>query len=124
LGGIMYQVRVKRHFDAAHALRGYQGKCESTHGHRYEVVVCLESEVLDSTGLAYDFTLLKRVLDPIVERLDHTLLNDVPPFDEVNPSSENIARFFYDELAGSIEGAHLSSVEVWESPDAWVTYWP
>jgi 6-pyruvoyltetrahydropterin/6-carboxytetrahydropterin synthase len=120
----MYEVRVKRHFDAAHALLGYEGKCEATHGHRYQVVVCLESEGLDDTGLAYDFTLLKRVLDPIVERLDHTLLNDVPPFDKVNPSSENIARFFYEELEGSIEGAQLSSVEVWESPDAWVTYRP
>jgi 6-pyruvoyltetrahydropterin/6-carboxytetrahydropterin synthase len=120
----MYQVRVKRHFDAAHALRGYEGKCEATHGHRYEVVACLETEVLDDTGLAYDFTALKRALDPIIERLDHTYLNEVPPFEEVNPSSENVARFIFEELAGSIEGARLCSVEVWESPDAWVTYRP
>jgi 6-pyruvoyltetrahydropterin/6-carboxytetrahydropterin synthase len=120
----MYQVRVKRHFDAAHALRGYKGKCEATHGHRYEVVVCLETGTLDDEGLAYDFTLLKGALDPIVERLDHTYLNEVSPFDQMNPSSENIARFFYEELEGSVEGARLSSVEVWESPDAWVTYWP
>jgi 6-pyruvoyltetrahydropterin/6-carboxytetrahydropterin synthase len=120
----MYQVRVKRHFDAAHALRGYEGKCEATHGHRYQVVVCLETEALDDKGLAYDFTLLKRALDPIIERLDHTYLNEVPPFHEMNPSSENIARFFYEELGGSVEGVCLSSVEVWESPDAWVTYCP
>jgi len=120
----MYQVRVKRHFDAAHALRGYKGKCETTHGHRYEVVVCLEADKLDETGLAYDFTALKRGLDPIMERLDHTYLNDIPPFDEMNPSSENIARVIYEGLAGSIEGTELRSVEVWESPDAWVTYFP
>ena len=120
----MYQVRVKRHFDAAHALRGYRGKCESVHGHRYQVVVCLETSELDETGLAYDFTALKRAMDPIIERLDHSNLNEVPAFEEVNPSSENIARVIYAELEGSIEGARLTAVEVWESPDAWVTYSP
>lgn len=120
----MYQVRVRRHFDAAHALRGYEGKCEALHGHRYEVVVCAEAEELDETGLACDFTILKRELDSVVERLDHTCLNELPPFDSVNPSSENLARFVFDELVSVIEGARLSSVEVWESPDAWVTYWP
>lgn len=118
----MYEVRVRRHFDAAHALRGYKGKCERTHGHRYEVVVCLEAYALDEMGLAYDFTELKRKLDSVIERFDHTYLNEVPPFDEENPSSENMARFVYEELEGSIEGARLGSVEVWESPDAWVTF--
>jgi 6-pyruvoyltetrahydropterin/6-carboxytetrahydropterin synthase len=119
----MYEVRVKRHFDAAHALRGYRGKCETTHGHRYEVVVCIEADALDEMGLAYDFTELKQVLDSVIERLDHTYLNEVPPFDELNPSSENMARFIYEKLEGSIEGGRLRSVEVWESPDAWVTYY-
>ena len=120
----MYQVRVRRHFDAAHALRGYKGKCEAMHGHRYEVVVCLEADELDDTGLAYDFTALKAVLEPIIQRFDHTLLNEAPPFDKINPSSENIARVIYDELLRCIEGARLSAVEVWESPDAWATYYP
>lgn len=118
----MYEVRVKRHFDAAHALRGYKGKCETTHGHRYEVVVCLEADALDEMGLTYDFTELKRVLDSVIERFDHSYLNEMPPFDEKNPSSENIARVVYEELEGRIAGARLGSVEVWESPDAWVTY--
>ena len=118
----MYEVRVKRHFDAAHALRGYKGKCETTHGHRYEVVVCVESEALDEMGLAYDFTELKRVLDSVIGRFDHTYLNESSPFDEKNPSSENLARVIYEQLEASIEGACLGSVEVWESPDAWVTY--
>jgi 6-pyruvoyltetrahydropterin/6-carboxytetrahydropterin synthase len=120
----MYEVRVRRHFDAAHALRGYKGKCESTHGHRYEVVACLEADVLDAMGLAFDFTELKGVLDLVIERFDHSFLNEIAPFDEENPSSENIARFIYEELEGSIEGARVGSVEVWESPDAWVTYSP
>jgi len=118
----MYQVRIKRHFDAAHALRGYKGKCEALHGHRYHVVVCLEAEELDDVGLAYDFTALKEVLQPIIERFDHANLNEIPPFDELNPSSENIARVIHEELQGAIKGVSLSSVEVWESPDAWVTY--
>jgi len=120
----MYQVRVRRHFDAAHALRGYEGKCEALHGHRYEVVVCVEAEVLDHTGLACDFTILKRALDSVVTRLDHSYLNELAPFDSMNPSSENLARFVFDELVPVIKGARLNSVEVWESPDAWVTYWP
>jgi 6-pyruvoyltetrahydropterin/6-carboxytetrahydropterin synthase len=64
------------------------------------------------------------VLDSVVERLDHTYLNEMRPFDEENPSSENIARFIYEDLEARIEGARLGSVEVWESPDAWVTYSP
>lgn len=118
----MYQVRIKRHFDAAHALRGYKGKCEALHGHRYQVVICLETGELNDIGLAYDFTALKEVLQPIIERFDHANLNEIPPFDEVNPSSENIARVIYEELQGCVKGFRLSSVEVWESPDAWVTY--
>ncbi len=118
----MYQVRVKRHFDAAHALRGYEGKCEALHGHRYQVVVCVEAGELNDIGLAHDFTALKEALRPIIERFDHVNLNEIPPFDELNPSSENLARVIHDELAGSISGACVSSVEVWESPDAWVTY--
>jgi 6-pyruvoyltetrahydropterin/6-carboxytetrahydropterin synthase len=71
--------------------------------------------------MAYDFRALKNDLDPIIDHLDHTNLNETPPFDEINPSSENIARFIYDELKKSLK-VHLESVEVWESPDAWATY--
>lgn len=118
----MYEVRVKRHFDAAHALRGYQGKCEALHGHRYQVVVCVQADKVDEIGLAYDFTVLKVALGSIIERFDHANLNEVPPFDQLNPSSENIARVIYEELGESIKGVNLASVEVWESPDAWVRY--
>ncbi len=118
----MYQVRVKRHFDAAHAIRGYKGKCEALHGHRYEVVACLEAGQLDEIGLAYDFTALKHALDLVISRFDHAFLNEIPPFEEQNPSSENISRVIYQELRESMPGARLHSVEVWESPDAWVTY--
>ena len=122
----MYQVSIERHIDAAHYLRGYQGKCEALHGHRYRVVVKVEAQQLDDIGLAYDFSTLKRHLDKILSRFDHTCLNDVPPFDKINPSSENIASTIYDELKPKLAGApvSISSVEVWESPDSWVAYSP
>jgi 6-pyruvoyltetrahydropterin/6-carboxytetrahydropterin synthase len=118
----MYRINVRRHFDAAHALRGYQGKCENLHGHRYEVVVGIERHELDDTGLAYDFTLLKRELDAILERYDHHNLNETPPFDEINPSAENIAHTIYQELKERLPEPGLKYVEAWESPDAWATY--
>lgn len=118
----MYQVHVRRHFDAAHALRGYQGKCENLHGHRWEVVVCIESQELDDVGLAFDFSVLKRELDAILARFDHRHLNETPPFDRINPSSENIARTIYCELERRLPQAGLKYVEAWESPDAWATY--
>jgi 6-pyruvoyltetrahydropterin/6-carboxytetrahydropterin synthase len=122
----MYQISVENHFDAAHFLRGYQGKCEALHGHRFRVVVSVESSVLDDVGMAYDFTELKRHLADILERLDHTCLNDIPPFDKVNPSSENIASTVYDELKPKLADAPvtLSGVEVWESPQSRVRYSP
>ena len=118
----MYRVCVRRHFDAAHALRGYGGKCENLHGHRWEVVVCIESQDLDEVGMAFDFTVLKRELGAVLARFDHHNLNEAPPFDNINPSSENIARVIYRELAQRLPQAGLKCVEAWESPDAWATY--
>jgi len=122
----MYQVSVEQHFDAAHYLRDYQGKCEALHGHRYKVVAKVKTSRVNDIGLAYDFTVLKQHLDDIISRFDHTCLNDVPPFDKINPSSENIASTIYDELGAKLAKApvSLSCVEVWESPDSWVTYSP
>lgn len=118
----MYRVNVRRHFDAAHALRRYEGKCENLHGHRYEVVVCIERQGLDDAGLAYDFALLKRELDSVLARYDHHNLNETSPFDRINPSAENIARTIYQELKQRLPEAGLKYVEAWESPDAWATY--
>ena len=122
----MYQIAVEKDFDAAHFLRGYQGKCEALHGHRYRVVVRTAAAGLDDIGLAYDFTALKQQVDEILSRFDHTCLNDVPPFDKINPSSENIATTIYNELQPRLSGTpvSLSGVEVWESPQQGVTYSP
>ena len=118
----MYRVQVRRHFDAAHALRNYHGKCENLHGHRYEVVVALDRDTLDEAGMAYDFTALKRELDAILDRFDHHNLNETAPFDVLSPSAENIARTIYEELESRLPGIGLRFVEAWETPDSWATY--
>jgi 6-pyruvoyltetrahydropterin/6-carboxytetrahydropterin synthase len=121
----MYRISIERHIDAAHYLREYQGKCEALHGHRYRIIVKVEAWELNDIGLAYDFTILKKQLDDIIERYDHTCLNDVPPFDKINASSENLARTIYEQLKPAVEApAVLCCVEVWESPDSWVSYNP
>ena len=121
-----YRVSIERHFDAAHYLREYNGKCENLHGHRYKVVANLKTNTLDEIGLAYDFTILKKSIDKLLKRFDHTCLNDIEPFTSINPSSENIASTIYHELIVQLDkqAAEIESIEVWESPDAWVTYFP
>ena len=122
----MYEIAIEQDFDAAHYLRGYRGKCEAMHGHRFRVVVKVESSSLNDIGIAYDFTELKQHLRGILTRYDHTCLNDIQPFDGINPSSENIASTIYDELKPRLVGApvSLSCVEVWESPQSRVAYSP
>ena len=122
----MYQLSVESHFDAAHYLRGYQGKCEALHGHRFRVVARIAAPAVNDIGLAYDFTLLKKHLGDILARFDHGCLNDVPPFDRLNPSSENIAHTIYHEIAPKLANTPvaLSSIEVWESPDSSAAYSP
>ncbi|MGB2813568.1 MAG: 6-carboxytetrahydropterin synthase QueD [Dehalococcoidales bacterium] len=122
----MYEIAVESHFDAAHFLRGYQGKCEALHGHRFRVVARINAAGLDDAGMAYDFTKLRKHLNDILDKFDHTCLNDVPPFDEINPSSEHLATITYRELSEKLAGApvSVSSVEVWESPQSGATYRP
>jgi len=122
----MYRVSVRQHFDAAHYLRGYQGKCEQLHGHRFEAVVTIETSELDDVGMAFDFSELKGHLRDVLERFDHVCLNDVVPFDKMNPSSENIAATLYQHLRDRLDEEAISifSVEVWESPESCAMYIP
>ena len=122
----MYQISVEQHFDAAHFLRGYQGKCEALHGHRFQAIVKVSTTEVDNIGMAYDFAELKEHLRDILARFDHTCLNNVPPFDKINPSSENIASTIYNELKPRLARApvSLTCVEVWESPQTGVAYSP
>jgi 6-pyruvoyltetrahydropterin/6-carboxytetrahydropterin synthase len=124
----MFQVTVDETFSSGHALRGYKGKCENVHGHNYKVRVTLEGPQLDSIGLLYDFTHLKRVIREIVGSVDHKFLNDFAPFDAINPSAENLAKYFFDETTRQMnalpDGARVTSVTIWETDTTSATYWP
>ena len=124
----MYEVSVDETFAAAHNLRNYKGKCENLHGHNYKVRVTLAGEELDSTGLLYDFVHLKQAIQVVIRSLDHVYLNEFPPFDVLNPSAENIARYIYQETAKQLpkarNGAAIASITVWESDLTAATYRP
>lgn len=122
----MFEISVEETFAAGHALRDYHGKCEKVHGHNYKVLVTVEGERLDSAGLLVDFVEVKRLLRAVIERLDHEFLNDVPPFDVLNPSAENMAKYFYDEISQALppSPARISSVKIWETDTSTATYRP
>lgn len=120
----MFIINVKSHYDAAHFIREYNGKCENLHGHRYEVEVALVFDDVGTGGIAYDFTEAKRHLRAVTEELDHQNLNDLPAFARVETSSENQARYIYDEMKKRLEGVgeNLLYVRVWETPNQWAQY--
>ena len=122
----MFEVSVEETFAAGHALRNYRGKCENVHGHNYRVQVTVEGEELNSIGLLVDFGDIKKLIRAIVGRLDHQFLNDVPPFDAVNPSAENMARYFYDEITSGLErpGPRIREVKIFETDITSATYRP
>jgi 6-pyruvoyltetrahydropterin/6-carboxytetrahydropterin synthase len=122
----MYQLFVEDHFDAAHYLPNYHGKCERLHGHRFKVVARFEADKLDETGLAYDFVPLKQHLREALAQFDHVCLNDVTPLNKIGPSSENIAATIYGALQTPFakSAVKLVGVEVWESPTTGVAYTP
>src|SRR5271155_1324396 len=94
----MFEVSVEHTFAAGHALRNYHGKCENVHGHNYRVRVLVRGEKLDETGMLADFVELKRLLRAVSEPMDHVFLNEMPPFDELNPSAENIAVYICEKM--------------------------
>ncbi|MDP2181144.1 MAG: 6-carboxytetrahydropterin synthase QueD, partial [Actinomycetota bacterium] len=111
----MYELTVKGHFDAAHALRGYPGECRELHGHTWDVEVTVGAEALDDIGIVYDFKDLKSDLAAALAPFDHAYLNEVPPFDEITPTAENLARVLYEALAARVS-SHVRVIEVavWE----------
>jgi 6-pyruvoyltetrahydropterin/6-carboxytetrahydropterin synthase len=121
----MYTVSVQAHYDAAHYLRNYKGKCERLHGHRYVVEVAVQTEELNEAGIAFDFVDLKRHLRDLAEELDHQNLNDLPQFEGLETSAEIQARYFYDRLRERLPAelaAGLLYARVWETPTQWAQY--
>lgn len=113
----MFEIRVEKTIAAAHRLFGYDGPCENLHGHNYRVEVAYGGMELDQFGMLVDFTDIKRVFHAVLETLDHTYLNDLPPFRDVSPSAENIAAYIFQELKRTpFPRARLQQVSVWETP--------
>ena len=123
----MFEVTVEETFAAGHALRGYHGKCENVHGHNYRVRVSIEGAELDSIGLLLDFVEVKKLIRNVVERLDHQFINDLPPFDVLNPSAENMAKYFYEQISGGLaaeRGLRIGEVAIWETDVTSARYRP
>lgn len=122
----MYEVTIETGFSGAHVLRGYTGKCGRLHGHNWKVVVTLATDRLDDVGMGVDFAKLKEETRAILAQVDHTCLNEVFPFTELNPTAENIAKWLWEMLAKRIEGSAVavSRVTVWESDSACASYVP
>jgi 6-pyruvoyltetrahydropterin/6-carboxytetrahydropterin synthase len=123
----MFELTIEETFAAGHALRNYRGKCENVHGHNYRCQVSVEGAALDEIGLLVDFVELKRIVHTVLDRMDHQWLNEFPPFDKLNPSAENMARYIYEEIAAALQarqGVRLASVRLWETDTASVTYRP
>ncbi len=120
----MFEVSVVMSFSSAHNLRGYRGKCEALHGHNWKVEATIASLRLDKLGMVVDFTAIKESLKKVLSALDHAYLNDVAPFDRVNPTSENIARFVYQGLKKEFRrpGLKVARVKVWETETSVATY--
>ncbi len=124
----MYEVTVEAGFSSGHYLRNYHGRCENPHGHNYKVRVTLAGTALDDSGMLLDFKLLKQVLRPVIDRIDHQMLNDLDPFITLNPSAENIAKYFYDQTNEQLDGmtkgrVRVKNCTIWETDTTTATYY-
>jgi 6-pyruvoyltetrahydropterin/6-carboxytetrahydropterin synthase len=108
----MFEVTVEDSFAAGHYLRNYKGKCEKPHGHNYKIRVTLAGERLDAAGLLVDFKDLRELMRNVIDRLDHQMINELEPFTELNPSAENLAKYFYHETKGRLRKATDGRVQV------------
>ena len=120
----MFELKIVTDFASAHSLRDYPGDCARLHGHNWRVEVSVCSQVLDDSGIAIDFREIKKQTKLVVKRLDHQYLNEIKPFDVLNPTAENIAKYFFDEIALLItnKDVKVKDVMIWESPRSAVTY--
>ncbi len=121
----MYELKIITHFAAAHRLKDFHGACENLHGHNWKIEVYVSGKRLGKDGLLCDFKLIKEKTEKILKELDHTYLNELPPFRDRNPSSENIAEYIFDRLSREIndDNMKVSKVAAWESDTACATYY-
>lgn len=119
-----YTLRVRVRFEAAHHLTSYKGAPEPVHGHSWRVEAVLATADLDDEGMAWDFVEVQSALRELAAKLDHKHVNTVPPFDQLSPTTERIAAWFFEGLSGRLPEAPLAEVTVWEGPDCSATYRP
>jgi 6-pyruvoyltetrahydropterin/6-carboxytetrahydropterin synthase len=121
-----YEISVQAVFAAAHNLRTYKGSCESLHGHNYKVKITIGCDRLDGDGMVYDFKDLKRITKEVADRFDHAYVNEVAPFTELNPTAENLSRYFFDEVSRRVADTRVTvtAVTVWETDIYSATYTP
>ncbi|MBF0512253.1 MAG: 6-carboxytetrahydropterin synthase QueD [Candidatus Omnitrophica bacterium] len=119
----MFEVTVRDQFASAHQLHGYDGPCRYMHGHTWKVEIVITGQDLDRIGLLADFRGLKTKLKEVLQPLDHVVLNELPAFKDINPSTENIARHIYRTLKESLRPLNLKHVQVWESDITSVIYY-
>jgi len=121
----MYELTIETGFASAHQLRGYKGKCENLHGHNWKVQISVAAERLNDIDIAIDFHDLKKIANEVISPLDHAYLNDIFPFTEKNPSSENVAKWIFDSMKKKIndDNIRISAVTVWESDTASASYY-
>ncbi|WP_028841644.1 6-carboxytetrahydropterin synthase QueD [Thermodesulfobacterium hveragerdense] len=121
----MFRLKVQDSFSSAHFLRNYEGPCEKLHGHNWKVEVVVEGEHLNELDILIDFKELKKALKETLKSLDHRLLNDLPYFLEVNPSSERIAQYIFQDLKKKLSlytNLRIKEVTVFETEKACATY--
>jgi len=120
----VFEVSVLMDFSSAHNLKGYRGRCEELHGHNWKVEVVLGSDSLDKIGMVEDFKIIKEKLKEVLALLDHKYLNDTPYFKDANPTSENIAKFIYEQMQQKLQegGKKLLFVRVWETEGSSAIY--
>lgn len=120
----MYRLMIKTSFAAAHNLINYQGDCENLHGHNWTVEVTVSARELDKSGLGIDFKVLKKQTNQLLDELDHKYLNDLKPFQESSPSSENISRYLFERLSQALDNdnVRVELINVWESENACASY--
>jgi len=119
----MYELTITGDIASAHFLRGYEGKCKNLHGHTWKVEVAIEGKQLDDVGMVTDFADLKEQLKEILFEIDHVCLNDLAYFKEVNPTTENIARYIYEEYKKIDKSLKVKKVRLWESDRNSVIYY-
>jgi len=120
-----YHLKICTHFASAHSLRNYPGDCNRLHGHNWKVEVEVLATRLDEIGMGVDFRAIKQEARAIAKVLDHQYLNDIAPFDRINPTAENIAAYFFQQLStrlNQLPDVKVAAVTLWETERASVRY--